>query len=146
MTETKDFNPPKVPTDYPLCLNRQCPLASTCLRQLVEQNCSDSAEYWYIISPKRIAALQGQCPYYRPSAKVTYAKGMVNMLENMPHKQMRAVVAGLKRLFSERTYYRIRKGERLVFPAEQEKIYTLLQACGINSRPEFDDYTEDYEW
>lgn len=146
MTDTKDFNPSKVPTDYPLCLHRQCPLASTCLRQLVEQHCNDTAVYWYIISPKRIAALQGECPYYRCSAKVRYAKGMMNMLENMPHKQMCAVIAGLKHLFSERTYYRIRKGERLLFPAEQQKIYKLLQACGVNGRPEFDAYTEDYEW
>lgn len=146
MAETTEFNPSKVPTDYPICINRQCPLAATCLRQLVEQNCNDSSEYWYIISPKRLAALQGSCPYYRSSTKVKYAKGLANMLENMPHKQMRAVVAGLKQLFSERTYYRIRKGERLLFPAEQQSIYKLLQACGVKARPEFDGYTEDYEW
>lgn len=32
-----------VPYNYPLCLNRQCPKASTCLRQLVEQEVPDSA-------------------------------------------------------------------------------------------------------
>lgn len=146
MTEPNNFNPSKIPTNYPLCLNRQCPLASTCLRQLVERHATNTSEYWHIISPRCIEAQQGQCVYYRPSAKVRFAKGFLKMLDNMTYKQMRLFVEGMANLFSERTYYRIRKGERLISPAQQEKIYQLLNACGVEGRPEFDAYVEDYEW
>ena len=97
-----------VPYNYPLCLNRQCPKASTCLRQLVEQEVPDSAEYWVVISPK-----------YQ---------------------------AKLKEYFSRRTYYRIRKGERLLSPAEQRDVQKILKQCGATGKQEFDAYVEDYEW
>ena len=120
-----------VPYNYPLCLNRQCPKASTCLRQLVEQEVPDSAEYWVVISPKYQAKLKGACPHYRSSQKVQYAKGCMNILDNLP---------------SRRTYYRIRKGERLLSPAEQRDVQKILKQCGATGKQEFDAYVEDYEW
>lgn len=102
-----------IPYNYPLCLNRQCPKASTCLRQLVEQEVPDSAEYWVVISPKYQAKLKGACPHYRSSQKVQYAKGCMNILDNLPHKQRQLAIIHLTEYFSRRTYYRIRKGERV---------------------------------
>ena len=97
------------PYNYPVCLNRQCPKASTCLRQLVEQEMPDSVEYWVIISPKYQAKLKGACPHYRSSKKVRYAKGCMNILDNLPHRQRQLAMIGLVEYFSRRTYYRIRK-------------------------------------
>ena len=111
-----------VPYNYPLCLNRQCPKASTCLRQLVEQEVPDSAEYWVVISPKYQAKLKGACPHYRSNQKVQYAKGCMNILDNLPHKQRQLAIIHLMEYFSRRTYYRIRKGERLLSPAEQRDV------------------------
>ena len=122
-----------VPYNYPLCLNRQCPKASTCLRQLVEQELPDSVEYWVIISPKYQAKLQ-------------YAKGCMDILDNLPHKQRQLAIIHLMEYFSRRTYYRIRKGERLLSPAEQRDVQKILKQCGATGKQEFDAYVEDYEW
>ena len=124
-----------IPYNYPLCLNRQCPKASTCLRQLIEQEVPDSAEYWVVISPK-----------YRSSQKVQYAKGCMNILDNLPHKQRQLAIIHLTEYFSRRTYYRIRKGERLLSPAEQRDVQKILKQCGATGKQEFDAYVEDYEW
>ena len=137
---------PNVPHNYPLCLNRQCPKASTCLRQLVEQEVPDSAEYWVVISPKYQAKLKGACPHYRSSQKVQYAKGCMNILDNLPHKQRQLAIIHLMEYFSRRTYYRIRKGERLLSPAEQRDVQKILKQCGATGKQEFDAYVEDYEW
>lgn len=65
---------PNVPHNYPLCLNRQCPKASTCLRQLVEQEVADNVEYWVIISPKYQAKLKVHVPTIAPVKKCNTPK------------------------------------------------------------------------
>ena len=50
--------------------------ANTCLRLLTAQSVPEKIEYWVIISPKHLAAQQGDCPYYRSNVKVRYAKGI----------------------------------------------------------------------
>lgn len=144
MKEKQNFS--DVPYNYPLCLNRQCPKAATCLRQLVEQEVPDNIEFWMVISPKHQSSLKGACPYYRSSAKVRYARGFAKALELFPHKQMRSVIRLLIERFSRRTYYRIRKGERLLSPSEQQDILNIFKQCGITGIQEFDAYVEDYEW
>jgi len=65
MEEEIDFT--KVPYQYAMCLNRECSKANTCLRQLTAQSVPEKIEYWVIISPKHLAAQQGNCPYHKGS-------------------------------------------------------------------------------
>ncbi|WP_297905350.1 DUF6078 family protein [uncultured Parabacteroides sp.] len=135
-----------IPNQYTLCLDRQCPKASTCLRQLAEQSMPDETAYWQIISPRHLASLKGTCPYYRPNKKVRYATGFVNLLESLPHKQMLTVIPVLMRHFSRRTYYRVRKGERPLSPSEQQVVLNVLKRCGVKEAKDFDAYFEEYDW
>ncbi len=144
MKEEIDFT--KVPHQYPVCLNRECSKANTCLRQLIVESIPEMNQHWVIISPKYLATLQGSCPHYRSNIKVIYAKGFIKMLESLPYKQMQTVISHLINFFGRRTYYRVRKGERLLTPYEQQKILNILKNCGVNSQPEFDTSIEDYEW
>lgn len=136
----------EVPVHYTLCLNNQCPKADTCLRQIVERKLTDDVQYMAIVNPKHLATLKGDCPFYRSNAKVLYAKGMKRMLDNLSQKQMRSVVPRLIRLFSKRTYYRIRNGERLLAPSEQRKVLDIMKACGATETQKFDAYEEMIEW
>ena len=144
MKEKIDFA--KVPYQYAMCLNRQCPQANTCLRQLTEQSVPENIEHWVIISPKLLANIKGYCPHYRSNTKVRYAKGFIGILDCIPHKQMQTVVAHLMGYLSRRTYYRTRKGERLLSPAEQQHILNILKNCGVTYPEKFDAYIEDYDW
>lgn len=136
----------KVPHDYILCLNQQCPKASTCLRQLVEQEITNETEYYVVINQKHPKMLEGECPHYRCSKKVSFAKGFMKIMANLTKTQTSKIVPLLINHFSQRTYYRIRKGERLIFPAEQQEIIRILKMCGVAEPIEFDAYVEDYEW
>ena len=107
MEEEIDFT--KVPYQYAMCLNRECSKANTCLRLLTAQSVPEKIEYWVIISPKHLAAQQGNCPYYRSNVKVRYAKGFIRMLEDLPYKQMQTVISHLMSYFGRRTYYRIQR-------------------------------------
>lgn len=136
----------QVPYNYQICLKEECPQADTCLRQLVEQSIPAHIESWNIVSPKYLASLEVTCPYYRPSTKVRFAKGFIRILESLPYKQMQAVIARLSDYFGQRTYYRVRKGERLLSPAEQKGVLNVLKNCGVTHPQDFDAYTEEYDW
>ena len=141
-----EINYPEVPHNYKMCLNRKCSKADTCLRQLVEQSIPEDIESWNIVSPKRLATLKGTCPYYRSAAKVRYGKGFIKILENLPHKQMQAATAHLTTYFGRRTYYRVRKGERLLSPSEQKATLNIIKSYGSLPHQEFDSYVDDYDW
>lgn len=72
MEEKIDFE--KVPYQYPMCLNRQCLKASTCLRQITEQSIPENIKHWIIVSPKHLASIEGNCPYYRSNKKYNMPK------------------------------------------------------------------------
>lgn len=136
----------QMPYNYEMCLNKECPKAETCLRQLVTRNAPKDIRYWKVISPDYLAKLEGDCEDYRSSTKVRFAKGCIQLLEGLPYKQMRVVIPQLINSFSERTYYRIRNGERLLSPAEQGRVMNILKRCGVSMPQVFDAYVEGYDW
>lgn len=144
MEEKIDFT--KVPYQYAMCLNQKCPKANTCLRQLTEQSVPENIKQWVIISPKNLATIEDDCPYYRSNNKVRYAKGFIKILDDIPHKQMQTVVSCLISYLGRRTYYRSRKGERLLTPFEQQQVLAILKNCKVVHPQEFDAYIEDYDW
>ena len=135
-----------IPSNYPICFNRECSKAVTCLRQIAEQNTPDEKERLIIISPKYLSTLKGACPHYRSSKKVRYAKGFIKILDNLPYTQMRKVISKLTTYFGRTHYYRVRKGERLLSPAEQQGVLNILKNCGATGLQEFDKYIEEYNW
>lgn len=135
-----------VPYQYMMCMNQQCTKAETCLRQLVENVIPDDIQCWNIVSPKFLASLKDDCPYYRSDRKVRFAKGFIRILGNLPYDQMRKVIRHLIAHFERRTYYRIRKGERLLSLSEQQEFFDILKKCGVTQLGEFDAYQEDYDW
>ena len=136
----------KVPTDYILCTQSDCPKAATCLRHAAMAMMPAEVTTWRIVSPTHLAQTGGECPYYRSTEKVRYARGFVRMMSAMAVHQAHVAKESLIATFGMAMYYRMRKGTRLINPTEQEKIYQLLDQQGITERPEFDSYTEDYLW
>ena len=57
MKEKLDFS--EVPYQYSMCLNRQCPKADICLRQLAEQSIPEKDEHGTIIVPTRLHNKKG---------------------------------------------------------------------------------------
>lgn len=136
----------KVPNNYTLCIKGDCPRAATCLRHKSTQMMSAEVQTWSILSPAYLAQMEGECPVYRSAEKVQYARGFVRMMSAMTVHQAHVVKDSIIATFGMAMYYRMRKGTRLITPAEQETIYNLLEQQGITERPAFDAYTEDYLW
>ena len=135
-----------VPTNYTLCIKGDCPKATICLRHKATQMMSAEVQTWSILSPAYLAQMEGECPHYRSAERVMYARGFVRMMSAMTVHQAHVVKDSIIATFGMAMYYRMRKGTRLITPAEQETIYNLLEQQGITERPAFDAYTEDYLW
>ena len=86
MKDTIDYS--QTPTNYLICLNRECSKAGNCLRQLVAEVVPPEVKQLNIINPKYLTTFKSDCPYYKVAEKMRYAKGFIKMLENMPYKQM----------------------------------------------------------
>ena len=144
MENSFDFK--EIPYRFSLCSNRQCPRAKTCLRQIVEQNAPDNIEQWTFLFPRLTENQKEDCPHYSSCQKVRYAKGFIGMLDSLPYNQMLNAIGRLSSHFSRRTYYRVRKGERLLSPAEQREVIAIIKQCGVEQLSDFDAYSEEYNW
>lgn len=136
----------QIPHQYSLCNNTQCNKANTCLHFLAERDFPDTMETCVYLNPKIVSQLTDGCKHYTSNTKVEYAKGMMNILNNMPHKQVKGFVRLVTNQFSGRTYYRMRSGERLITPHEQKQIRLMIQQCGVEAPQEFDEYILRYMW
>ena len=136
----------KVPNNYTLCIKGDCPKAANCLRHVAVAMMPAEVERWQIVSPAYLEQMEGECPMYRSAEKVQYARGFVRMMSAMTVQQAHTVKDSIIATFGMAMYYRMRKGTRLITPAEQETIYNLLEQQGITERPAFDAYTEDFLW
>jgi hypothetical protein len=147
MSQQTTKNPnEKVPNNYTLCTQSDCPKAANCLRHVAVAMMPAEVERWQIVSPAYLAQVEGECPMYRSAEKVQYARGFVRMMSAMTVQQAHTVKDSIIATFGMAMYYRMRKGTRLITPTEQETIYNLLEQQGITERPAFDAYTEDYLW
>ena len=144
--ETATKTSEKVPVNYTLCLKDDCPKAANCLRHVAVAMMPAEEKTWSIVSPTHLAKREGECPMFRSAAKAQYARGFVRMMSTLTVKQAHAVKNGIIATFGMNMYYRMRRGERLITPTEQEEIYQLLEKQDVSTRPEFDAYEEGYLW
>ena len=136
----------EVPNNYTLCIKGDCSKASNCLRHVAVAMMPAEVERWQIVSPAYLVQMEGECPHYRSAEKVQYARGFVRMVSAMTVHQAHAFKGDIIAAFGMNMYYRMRRGERLITPTEQEAIYQMLEKQGVTTRPEFDAYVEDYLW
>ena len=126
-----------------MCVLSECPKASTCLHHVAlpmtgEQNVRIYNPY--------LLDKTGKCPHYVKAEKVFHAKGFKNVMGKLPYNVHKQAVSALMSYFSERTYYRIRKGDCLLSPNEQKAVRCIIARLGYTEQWEFDAYVEDYLW
>jgi hypothetical protein len=88
-----------------------------------------------------------QCPLFRQSEKVKFAKGMMQIFNaDMPRKVEPFVRNNLIASHCKTYYYEYRNGTRLISPAIQEEIRSLFREAGWKEDVHFDSYVEDCDW
>lgn len=136
----------KPPVTFPLCVNADCPVGDQCLRRQALVKMSGPVRTHITIINPAVTRPGFECEGYRDAAPVRIAYGMKNALATLPHGNIAAARSQLIALFGERTFYKKRKGELALSPAEQEAVSEILVRYGAETPLQFDRYTEDYLW
>ena len=132
--------------NYVVCMVSDCALSDHCLRHRLSQYVPTSKHLVTCINPRWEKRRADQCSQYRDDRKVRMAVGMMHMLDRLPALVVLPVRKALIAQFSRTGYYAMRKGERLITPADQELITEVFRSHGIDEAPQYDGFVDDYWW
>ena len=146
MDEQKIFRA-KAIEGYTVCFADRCPLKERCLRWKVGLEMPADKPACNCVNPHYQDVGTEQCPRFRQSEKVMFAKGMLHVFtEDMPKKVSSFVRQHLINSHCRTYYFEYRNGQRLMSPAVQEETRQLFREAGWNEEIQFDSYIKDYEW
>ena len=77
---------------------------------------------------------------------MTYAVGMMHLLDNIPHAHARIIKSRLIDLFSRTRFYQYRNGTRPIPPEDMQLIADICKEAGWTGEIRYDGYEEDYLW
>ena len=145
MKKTYDYT--DAPSNFMKCLQTACPAADHCLRYLAAANIEESTPSLVVINPKQTVPSAGeQCPCYRSTDPVNYARGFRNVMQNISVKGAAAAADTLKSLLGQRNYYYYLNGEKPLNAEKQAVIQKVLLENGATEPITFDSYEERYDW
>lgn len=135
------------PRNFALCFLAGCASAGECLRALAGADVGTDREVVPVVNP-RLAdeGGRGRCPRFKVAERVRVAYGFRRALGRVPAGRVTGVRNAACARMSERTYYRLMRGDRPMLPDEQEHMAALLVAHGAPEPVEFDRYEWRYGW
>jgi len=141
-----EFDIQKMPADYALCFNQQCPLHEHCMHYVVGQQASHIRSFGPAVYPW--ALHDGQCELYRECAPVQIAWGFTHLYDFVPRNLWTAARYSVRHYFSQGygTYYRYHHGERKLTPQQQQDVIAIVMRYGSTKEPLFDHYEEAFDF
>ena len=144
----------RMPDRFVLCMadEGECPRRAECLRSRVLSEAQESVRLrreLEVVNPLNpvLRYATGECTQFKSCEPVTYARGMSRLFDHVERGVYRVVRQEVEGCFSCRSYFfRAKRGERLITPAEQEAIAAVFRRHGIGEAPCYDSYVTDYEW
>lgn len=135
-----------LPSDYLMCILKECPLCSRCLRYIAGTQQSNDLHVLSVLNPRYNDAATENCRWYRSNEKVMMKRGMTNFFHDMPGHMERSIRNQLIQLFGRTTYFNMRRGDRLITPSEQKQIAKVCRQNGWQGELNYDGETEDVQW
>ena len=121
---------------YEVCFIDHCPLREQCLRWLVGQYADTTRVMFTTINQRNPMYGNEHCEM----------RGFKNMYHDMPGYMERRIRWQLIASFGRRIYFEMRKGDRLITPAQQQTILNVCRANGWQGPINYDGEQEDWLW
>lgn len=141
--ESFDFK--QVPNNWALCYIAECSRKEECMRYQVCLRAPAEKTRNHCVLPTVMN--RSECPHFAPVQIVRAAVGFSRIFAEVKekhHAAMRRELAGY--LGGGGTFYRYRKGERLLMPEQQEWIKKMFQRYGYTEEVVFDGYKDVYRF
>jgi hypothetical protein len=139
----EDFDYSIIPDHFVYCVNSSCPRAEECMRHQLLAYATETFPMFRIVNPSYTAA---DCASFTPHEKVSFGLGIKYMLDKIPLATANRIKQRLIAQYSSTTFYRWRRGAKLVTPEEQEAIRRAFRQEGITEEPQYDKMVRRYVW
>jgi len=127
-----------LPYRFAMCSRVDCEVCDHCLHHLAYKEVTEKLWTIDMVNPLRVKPT-AKCEYFRTDEPATYAKGFLNMQQEMLPRQYSKFSARLIGEFGRTGYFERRRGARLCTPSEIEVIRNVLKEMGLPAL-EFDSY------
>lgn len=135
------------PAHFMHCLNERCPRAEECLRRKAALLMSVDRVNVPVLNPLLYEQSGGEgCCYFFSIVPERHAKGFLHMLDNIPRVKGDMIKRQMVRYFGRTIYYRCLHGERLIKPAEQADIEKIFLRNGLQEKPVYDAFVDQYDF
>lgn len=139
-----DIDYSKVPPHYLHCTNVSCPQAEHCLRFAAAQSIPASVVQYIVLNPAAAMRADGSCMQYQDAEPCRMARGMNQMLRQVRTGDIRLLRTQLCAIFGRSAFYRLKKGDQLITPAQQAEIADVMSRMAPYVAVQFDDYEEAF--
>ena len=122
------------------CPKADCPKKDECSRHSFYLKALAESESFHILNTTKLQVGPDGCQHFIVPIQEQWACGFKRLCNTIPIGQARNIK--WSSIFgSDSTYYRTRRGERLIAPDQQAKILECVRAAGGNPDVGFDRYT-----
>ena len=134
-----------VPTWYVLCTNGACPHRLQCLRYIAGSHAPDSLESATCVLP---AALKdGLCRWQDKPTTVVVAYGFTQLYKQVLKQDFTPIRKRITELLhGTKLYYQYMRGERPLYPEQQQAISAIVAAYGYDWEVPFDRLDQAYAY
>lgn len=104
-----------IPSGYAVCQYSDCPMAETCLHQIVYPTMLEKNDILSVVNPGRCSK-DAKCKFYRSNKPITYARGFAHFQKRMFPDQYDRFSMILINKFGRNAYYERRRGDTALTP------------------------------
>lgn len=136
------------PSGYTLCINKQCPKSSDCIRYQAYLTLPKDMNTIQVVNPSYAEANAEACRFHRPIQFKTLAYDFSKNFNNMTKIQEALFRSAGIAYFGRSEYYRLRGGEKGITPEDQEFLLNRAEHVGFKTTRDefFDRFTDVIDW
>ncbi len=137
----------QVPSGYPICTSKSCNERAHCLHSYFAPEVLREARTFTMINQQHPNYQEGKaCELYCSNKPERYARGLTKAMGEMSHNNYVAFTNYLIAKHTKTQFYRIKRGDIPLSPAEQAELLELLRTYGCTGEEPFDSYEMRYTW
>ena len=123
------------------CPATDCPKQDECVRYAFYLKALDESETYSVLNTGKLQTGPDGCKHIIVPVQERWAYGFKQLYASVPVGNIRRINWGT--LFSsDSAYYRTKRGEKAIFPAQQAAILRRIEAAGGNPEVGFDRYED----
>jgi len=131
---------------YLVCFIDGCLLHETCMRWVVGCYANQDQVSHVSVNPRNPRMGGEDCPMFREKVRVKVKRGLTRFYHEMPGYMEQAIRRQLIAHFGRKHYFLMRRGDKFIYPADQQAIERICRQQGWTGPLVYDGEDEDWQW